>query len=205
VRRTVITLAATLLTLATGCSKPKPLTPNLNIENKVAVRPIVVFYEAPTMLLTSETRSVALPENPAGALSVVVRELIKGSSNPSLPQLFPADTVVRGAFLLPDGTAFVDLGGPTLAGGWGTGTHRELMAIYSVVQTVTANFPEAKRVRILINDEPAETMAGHVSLAHALTPMPSLVSTPALAPLRPAASTAPVQSPAAPTQTTTSR
>jgi len=105
-----------------------------------------------------------------------VRELVKGSANPSLPPLLPADTVVRSAFLLPDGTAFVDLGGPTLAGGWGTGTHRELMAIYSVVQTVTANFPEAKRVRILINDEPAETLAGHISLARALAPMPSLVA-----------------------------
>jgi spore germination protein GerM len=127
------------------------------------------------MLLASEKRNVALPQNPAGAMSVVVRELIKGSANPSLPPLFPADTVVRAAFLLPDGTAFVDLGGPTLTSGWGTGTHEELMAVYSLVQTVTANFPEAKRVRILINGEPAETLAGHISLARALAPMPSLV------------------------------
>jgi hypothetical protein len=210
-RRVAITLVAALLALSTGCSKTKPLTPNLNVENKVAVRPIVVFYEAPTMLLTSETRSLALPENPAGALSVVVRELMKGSANPSLPPLFPADTVVRGAFLLPDGTAFVDLGGPTLTGGWGTGTHRELMAIYSVVQTVTANFPEAKRVRILINDEPAETMAGHISLAHALAPMPSLVSSAAPAPSPSIGSTAVAPSlatpatPPPPVQTTTSR
>ncbi len=205
-RGVAIPLAAALLTLAAGCRKSKPLTPNLNIENKVAVRPIVVFYEAPTMLLAPETRSVALPENPAGALSVVVRELMKGSANPSLPPLFPADTVVRGAFLLPDGTAFVDLGGPTLSAGWGTGTHRELMAIYSVVQTVTANFAEAKRVRILINDQPAETLAGHISLAHALTSMPVLVTAAAAPPPQPAAATvatlpAPAASPAG-TQTT---
>jgi len=129
---------------------------------------------------------------------VVVRELVKGSANPSLPALLPADTVVRSAFLLPDGTAFVDLGGPTLTSGWGTGTHRELMAIYSVVQTVTANFPEAKRVRILINDEPAETLAGHISLARALAPMPSLVA--AGAPTPP-----PIAPAVAPAATATSR
>jgi hypothetical protein len=71
------------------------------------------------------------------------------------------------------------------------------MAIYSVVQTVTANFPEAKRVRILINDEPAETLAGHISLAHALAPMPSLVAAGV-----PALPTAPAVAPAA---TVTSR
>jgi hypothetical protein len=196
VRRGIV-VAAALMVLAAGCNnKQPPLTHNLNVENKVAVRPIVVFYEAPTLLLTGEKRSVALPENPAGALSVVVRELMKGSANPSLPPLFPTDTVVRAAFLLPDGTAFVDLGGPTLTQGWGTGTHRELMAIYSVVQTVTTNFAEAKKVRILINDEPAETLAGHISLAHALFPMPALVA--AGAPL-PAPPTVPVAPGAVPT------
>ena len=69
----------------------------------------------------------------------------------------------------------MDLGGPTLTSGWGTGSHEELMAVYSIVSTVTANFPEAKRVRILVNGEPAETLAGHVSLRGALVPMPSLV------------------------------
>ena len=77
-----------------------------------------------------------------------------------MPHIFPRDTVVRATFLLPDGTAFVDLGGPTLAQGWGTGSHEELMAVYSVVQTVTTNFPDAKRVRILINDEPRGDAGG---------------------------------------------
>jgi hypothetical protein len=64
----------------------------------------------------------------------------------------------------------VDLGGATLTQGWGTGSHEELMAVYSVVQTVMANFPEAKRVRILVNGEPAETLAGHINIQRALSP-----------------------------------
>jgi len=174
VRRAVV-LSLAILIAAGGCKK-KPLSANLNAENKVAVRPVTLFFEGPELLLVRETRNVALPENPAGALSVVARELIKGSSNAGVPPIFPRDTVVRATFLLPDGTAFVDLGGNTLTQGWGTGSHEELMAIYSVVQTVTTNFPDAKRVRILINDEPAETLAGHVNLSRALLPSPTYVA-----------------------------
>ena len=173
-RRTVA-LSLVILAVAGGCQK-KALTPNLNVENKVQVRPVTLYFEGPEMLLVSETRNVALPENPAGALSKVARELLKGSANAGVPPIFPRDTVVNGAFLLPDGTAFIDLGGGTLSQGWGTGSHEELMAVYSVVQTVTANFPQAKRVRILVNDEPAETLAGHVNLSRPLVPSPVFVA-----------------------------
>lgn len=174
-RRAVVLSLAILAIIGGGCKK-QPLSANLNAENKVQVRPVTLFFEGPEMLLVRETRNVALPENPAGALSIVARELLKGSANAGVPHIFPRDTVVRATFLLPDGTAFVDLGGPTLAQGWGTGSHEELMAVYSVVQTVTTNFPEAKRVRILVNDEPAETLAGHVNLSRALVPSANYVA-----------------------------
>jgi Sporulation and spore germination len=175
VRRAVV-LSLVILAGAGGCQKKSGLSPNLNVENKVAVRPVTLYFEGPEMLLVSETRNVALPENPGGALSIVARELLKGSANAGVPHIFPRDTVVRAAFLLPDGTAFIDLGGGTLAQGWGTGSHEELMAVYSVVQTITTNFPQAKRVRILVNDEPAETLAGHVSLSRPLVPSPAWVA-----------------------------
>ncbi|MGZ4808331.1 MAG: GerMN domain-containing protein [Thermoanaerobaculia bacterium] len=170
-----ITTILALVAFATACRKPKPLTANLNVENKVALRTIRLYFESPQMLLIAETRDVQLPENPAGALPAVMRELVKGSANQGVPHSLPADTVVRGAYLLPDGTAFVDLGGATLTQGWGTGSHEELIAVYSIVQTVVANFPQARRVRLLINGEPAETLAGHVALDRSFGPKPALV------------------------------
>jgi hypothetical protein len=164
-----LAVAIALLALAGACKPKPPLTSNLAKENKVAMRPVTLFFERGDMLLGGEQRSLALPENPAGAISVVVRELVKTSP------VFPRDSAVRATYLLPDGTAFVDLGGPTLTNGWGTGSHEELMAVYSIVSTVTTNFPQAKRVRILVNGEPADTLAGHISLRQSLTPMPSLV------------------------------
>ena len=161
--------------LAAACKKPKPLTSNPNVENKVALRTIRLYFESPQMLLTAETRDVQLPENPAGALPAVMRELVKGSANQGVPHSLPDDTIIRGAYLLPNGIALVDLGGATLTEGWGTGSHEEMMAVYSVVQTVMANFPQARRVRLLINGEPAETLAGHIALDRSLGPMPDLV------------------------------
>lgn len=172
--RRVVVLALAAFVIAGGCRK-KEQPNNLAAANKVAVRAVRIYFEGQNMLLAAEPRSLPLPENPAGAIPLVVREMMKGPASANLARLYPQDTVVRAAYMLPDGTAFVDLGGPTLSQGWGTGTHEELMAVYSLVQTVTANFPDAKRVRLLVNGEPAETLAGHVWLGKSLHPMPSLV------------------------------
>ena len=172
----VVLLGIVLLELGSCRRESKPLTSNLNVENKVAPRTISLFYESPDMLLVPERRDIPLPQNPAGAVPAVLRELLKGPANEAVPRLFPADAVLRAAYFLPDGTVFVDLGGPTLTQGWSTGSHQELMAVYSLVQTVAANFPQARRVRLLVNGIPAETLAGHVSLGRGLTPMTGLVS-----------------------------
>jgi hypothetical protein len=175
VKRAVVALAALVL-LAGACKPKRETAANLNAANKVAVRMVRLYYESSQMLLAAETRNVALPESVAAAVPVVARELLKGPVMPSSLRLFPADTVVRGAYVLPGGTVIVDLGGTTLTQGWGTGSHQELMAVYSLVQTVAANFPaEAKHVRVLVNGSPAETLAGHISVARSLAPMPGLV------------------------------
>ncbi|HVS33310.1 MAG TPA: GerMN domain-containing protein [Thermoanaerobaculia bacterium] len=170
-----LAIAITLVVLA-GCRKTPAVPASLNVANKVAVRTVSLFFEGPEMLLAAETRDVAVPENPAGAIPVVMRELLEGPANTAVPPLLPRDSVLRGAYLLPDGTAIVDLGGPTLTNGWGAGSHQELMAIYSIVQTVVTNFPEARRVRVLVNGSPAETLGGHVSLARSITPAPGVLA-----------------------------
>lgn len=168
--------ALALMLLAGGCKKKKDdVAANINAANRVSMRTVRLYFESPEMLLAAETRNIALPESPAAAMPVVVRELMKGPARPPLGRLFPVDTVVRGTYLLPGGTAIVDLGGPTFSQGWGTGSHAELMTVYSLVQSLSANFPEARRVRILVNGTPAETLAGHVSLTRSLTPLPGLV------------------------------
>lgn len=166
-----------LLVLAAGCRKKSEQAGRLDVQNNVAPRAVQLYFEGPSLLLVPESRNVQAPQNPAGAMAVIVRELFKGPANPAFVRAFPADTVVRGAFLLPDGSAFVDLGGATLTQGWAAGSHEELMAVYSLVQTITANFPEAKKVRILVNGTPAETLAGHVALDRPLVSSAAFLDT----------------------------
>jgi len=167
----ILVLSLSLFT----CKKKTTPPSNLGAQNQVVPRTVRLYFESPALLLTAEQRSVQLPQNSAGAMPAVVRELTKGATNPALARSLPPDTVVRGAYLLPDGSAFVDLGGVTLTQGWQAGSHEELMAVYAIVQTVTANFPEAKKVRILVNGTPAETLGGHIALDRPLTPMSELV------------------------------
>ena len=149
--------------------------PDLKLVNKVAARVVTLYFESPEMLLAPETRTVEVPENEAAALSAVLRELLKGSSNVGVPNVFPPDSEVRATYLLPDGTAVIDLGGPSLTDGWNTGSHTEMMAVYSIVQTLMANFPSVRRVRFVVNGQPAETLAGHIRIDRPLRPLSYLV------------------------------
>ncbi len=169
--RAIVLIAISLI--AAGCRKKTVPPSAVDLQNKVTVRSIQLFYESPALTLVGEQRAVSLPENPAAALPLILRELLKGPATAATPRLLPADVTIRGAYLLPEGTAIVDLGGATLVAGWATGSHQELMAIDSIVQTATVNVPEIKRVRILVNGTPAETLGGHVSLARSISPRPA--------------------------------
>jgi spore germination protein GerM len=75
----------------------------------------------------------------------------------------PADVQVRELFVDDLGTAYVDFteglrrhhpGGP-----WA-----EILTIQSIVQTLTSNVPEIKRVQILIEGREVDSLAGHVDI-----------------------------------------
>lgn len=174
-RRSAVLVAIAVAVIASGCRREKATSANPNVANKVAVRAVRLYYGSPQMRLSFEPRNVPLPQSPAAAIPVVLRELLKGPASSSVFRLLPPDATVRGAYLLPGGTVVVDLGGPTFTNGWNTGSQQELLAAYSLVETLTANFADAKRVRIVINGTPAETLGGHIWLARSFVPRPALV------------------------------
>lgn len=174
-RTRIVFAIALCVVLVGGCRKKVQNPSAVALANKVTSRAVQLYFESPSFLLAPEVRTVSLPENEAAALRLVVGELLKGSSNTSIAKPFPPDAVVRAAYFLPDGNAIIDLGGPTLTNGWNTGSHAEMIAIYSVVQTLTTNFPSVKRVRLLVNGQPVPTLAGHIETDKPLVPMASLV------------------------------
>lgn len=168
-------LISVALLMIPGCRRGERQASSITLTNPVATRAVTLYFESPDLVLVPETRTFQVPQNDAAALSAVLRELLKGSANSSIPNLFPADSIVRATYLLPDGTAVIDIGGPSLANGWNTGSHNELMAIYSIVQTLTTNFSAVRQVRLVVNGQPAETLAGHIRIDRPLRPLPYLV------------------------------
>ena len=100
---------------------------------------------------------------------MVVEELARGSQMGLLPSLPPGTRVLE-VFVTARGVAYVDLS-KEAATAVGRGSDDELITVYSVVNSLTSNFPSAvKRVQIVIEDHQVPTLAGHVDLTRPLAP-----------------------------------
>ena len=145
------------------------------VERQINVK--LFFQAADRPGLAVEERPVTFSTDLAGQVRAVVDELIRGPRNGLLPTLAP-ETRVLEVFVSTRGVAYVDLSKEARAVATG-GSEAELITVYSVVNSLTANFPALKRVQILVDDKPASTLAGHVDLTRPLPPdMTLLASSP---------------------------
>jgi spore germination protein GerM len=124
---------------------------------------------------------------------VVVEELIHGSES-NLPPLPPGARVLE-VFLAARGVAYVDLSKEVLDNQPG-GSEAEMLSVYSIVNSITTNFPAVRRVQILVDDHPATTFLGHVDLSRPLVADMSLLAPSAVSAVgAPTASPTPLPSP----------
>jgi len=174
-----IATGAILLSLLAGCEKKGPVqapsSPAPPPKTAMTSKPVQLFYEDDSMLLAPRIETVALPDNEGASIRPLLVALLAPAAAGSDPKPVPEGIEIRATYLLPDGTAIVDLGGSLFMTGWKTGSQAELMLAYSIVQTLTSNLPSIRQVQLLVNGQPAETLAGHVSIEHALRPNPRLV------------------------------
>lgn len=92
----------------------------------------------------------------------------------------PSDTTVLGFYILPDGTAIADFS-DALATETPSGIASEQTAVDSIVDTLKANVPSLRRLKILIHGQEVDTLAGHVDLT-GFFDLNSAPSQPAIAP-----------------------
>lgn len=133
-------------------------TINVKLFFQAADRPGLVIEERPVTFSTDLSRQ----------LRGVVEELVRGSKIGLGPTLAP-ETKVLDVFVTARGVAYVDLSKDVVTGHPG-GSEAERMTVYSVVNSLSTSFPAVKRVQILVEDKPAETLAGHVDLTRPLPP-----------------------------------
>lgn len=104
----------------------------------------------------------------------ILVELISGPSRADLLGALPPGTRLRQVYVTADGTAWVDFTGE-LKTGLGGGSFQELLTVYSVVDSVVFNVPEIRRVGLLIDGQPIDTLNGHLDLTRPLRPDRSIV------------------------------
>ncbi len=124
------------------------------------------FADITGQRLSLERREVA-GENRQDLIKNIVEELIKGPNDEDRMRTLPEPTLVRAVYIR-DQTVWVDLGGAIEEEHPG-GAWTEVLAVYSIVNTLTENFTDISRVQLLINGRESETFAGHVDISVPLT------------------------------------
>lgn len=111
-----------------------------------------------------ETR-LALGSDPVMRAHVALESLITGAPTPEQRPL-PLETTLLAFYLLEDGTAVADFS-DALSHQLPSGISTEQLAVDAITRTLHAAVPQARRLRILIDGQEAETLAGHVDLSGA--------------------------------------
>ncbi len=158
---------------------PTPEDPLKTVQRSINVK---LFFEAADRPgLALEERTVPYHSDLPAQLRVVLDELIAGSRSGLVAPL-PSATRVLEVFVSARGVAFVDLSGEVVAKGRG-GSNEELYSVYALVNTLTMNFPAVKRVQLLVDDRPVDTLEGHVDLTRPLSPDMTLLAPVRLTPV----------------------
>jgi len=156
----------------------EPEQPAKEPDRKISVKLFFPAVDRPGLVI--EDRTVSFSSDLSQQIKAVVEELARGSQIGLLPSLPPGTRVLE-VFVTARGVAYVDLSKEAAA--VGRGSDDELITVYSVVNSLTSNFPSAvKRVQIVIEDRQVATLAGHADLTRPLAPDMTYLAAAALAP-----------------------
>jgi spore germination protein GerM len=132
---------------------------------------VTLFFESKEGdgVLHPEARDVPVAADDVAFLRAVAAGVVEGPRSADLVKPFPEGWTLRGAYLLRDGVAVLDVAPPATVK-WQAGAHEEDTAVQALAVTVGKNMTGVTRVVFLVAGEPADTLAGHVDLAHPIAP-----------------------------------
>lgn len=147
----------------------------------IPARRVSLYFESPNDdQLHPEARDVPAALDDVAFLRSVAGAVMDGPRRPELMKPFPEGWSLRGAYLLREGIAVVDLSPPPLAAPkepgtpagprWSAGSHEEDTAIQALAVTLAKNLPAVTRIVLLVAGDAAETLGGHADLTHPIAP-----------------------------------
>lgn len=123
------------------------------------------FADSKTGCLAGEQRKIGVQgqqEQDAAYYYRIVQAIIDGPNNGLGPTL-PGQTLLNAVYVDSKGRVYVDLSAEASDLHPG-GVRSELLAVYSIVNTLILNSGSIQGVQILVNGGQAETLAGHVDI-----------------------------------------
>jgi Sporulation and spore germination len=147
----------------------------------IPARQVSLYFESPADdRLHPEARDVPAAVDDVALLRSVAAAVMEGPRRQELVRPFPEGWSLRGAYLLREGIAVIDLSPPPppaprepgtpMGPRWQAGSHEEDSAIQALAVTLAKNLPAVTRVVLLVAGEAAETLGGHADLLHPIAP-----------------------------------
>ncbi|HKZ18349.1 MAG TPA: GerMN domain-containing protein [Geobacteraceae bacterium] len=99
--------------------------------------------------------------NLPACIRATLEKLVDGPLGDLAPTL-PTTTIIHDVQVQGD-TAYINVG-KELADGLPGGSSAEMSAVYSIVNTVSFNFPDVKKVKFLLEGQDMESLKGHLDL-----------------------------------------
>jgi hypothetical protein len=117
--------------------------------------------------LIGEFREIFDTPDPGDRAKQIVADLISGPAAEGTLRSLPPATRLRQAYVLRNGVAYLDFTAD-LKEDIGGGSMEEILAVYSIVNSIVVNIPGVRRVGILVNGRPLATLNGHLDLRRPL-------------------------------------
>lgn len=139
---------------------------------KVAVT--LYFSDANERFLVAEKRYIVREKTQTDQAAQITKALLEGSKT-GLVNTFPEKVRLQKIRLDPEGTATVSFS-PGLIERHPGGSASEMATIYSLTNTLAANIPGVKRVRILVDNGAVKSIKGHIDAGQPFVPKKDLVA-----------------------------
>ena len=155
-------------------SRPSVKKPAVVKEQKKEEKNIILYFsDENEEYLIGERNKITKKDRLEEEAKELVAELIQGPKGKLIPTL-PPQTRLLSLHVDEEGLAKVSFSKAFTTDHPG-GSSAEIMTVYSIVNSLTANFPQIKRVQILVEGKEIESIAGHLSLKRPIPPKADLI------------------------------
>ncbi len=152
-----------------GKTKKTSIIQKEEFENKNGIEYSFFYPSMDGNYLVGVKKKIKKEDDLSKQIKEVVKELFKGPDKKikSIYNPFSANLKLNEFYLIENSIVVVDVNENIFDNLLG-GSDDEILTIYSIVDTISYNFPFVKATQIIINGREAETLAGHIDISHPL-------------------------------------